>query len=382
MSVHSFPFPTSVLYVLLSCGIASAQFFPPAEQPIRVAPVPQPPSASYAGKEAKSESKDDDDAISLPRRPTQPVDPKQIRLHLNDGLLISGKLSIDTLVVKTTFGDLEVPIGKIKSFTPGLDSKPELLAKINKLFTDLGGDDYQQREAARKELTNYGLRIQNELARYKDDENAERKRQLAEINKALEELEEEQEDSFEDESAVKPWIRGDTIETTEFTIVGRIDQTQFTVASKYGPLKVQIGDIQMADRFLGIKAEIKKSMTVDGSHLAQRSFKSSGIRVEKGDKITVRADGSLVMSPWGNNMSSTPDGAQNFGWYKQNEIPGGALMAKIGSKGNEIKVGSKGVFVAKTSGILQFGIAMQHQYANQGYNFPGQYNVRVKVQPE
>jgi hypothetical protein len=38
--------------------------------------------------------------------------------------------------------------------------------------------------------------------------------------------------------------------------------------------------------------------------------------------------------------------------------------------------------VAKTNGTLYFAIAMQNQYANQGYNYPGQYNVRVKVQPQ
>lgn len=363
--------------VIFVSSLAFAQIPPAFDGP---APFPVPPVAKPRGDEKKPV--EDKNAISIPRGPVEPVDPQQVRLHLNDGLLISGKLSIESLVVKTSFGDLEVPIGKIKSITPGLDSKPELMAKINKLFADLGGDDYQERELARKELINYGLKIQNELARFKDDENAERKRQLAEINKALEELEEEQEDEFDGNNVTQPWIRGDTIETIEFTIVGRIEQTQFTVASKYGPLKVALADIQVADRQLGIKAEVKRSLTVDATNLVQRSYKSSGIRVEKGDEIVVRASGSLVMSPWGSNVSSTPDGGQNYGWYKQNEIPGGALVAKVGSKGKEIKVGSKGTFTAKSSGVLQFGIAMQHQYANQGYNFPGQYNIRVKVQPE
>ena len=32
--------------------------------------------------------------------------------------------------------------------------------------------------------------------------------------------------------------------------------------------------------------------------------------------------------------------------------------------------------------VLEFAVAMQAQYANQGYAYPGSYNVKLKVEPK
>jgi len=347
------------------------------EEAPAAAPVPTVPTTDKPAEEKKT---DEEEVATVPRPKAAPVDPRFIRLHLADGSVIAGELSVESILVETDFGDLRVPVEKIKSFTPGLESKPAFLANIEKLFNDLGSNDYQARESARKEIVSFGLKIEQELARHGDDGNAERKRHLEAINKEFEELADEY-DEFDGENVEQLWIRGDTIVTTDFTIIGRIAQDSFTVTSKYGPLSVQLSDVELGDRPVGEKGEMRKALSVDGTNLAQLSYKTSGIRVEKGDKITVRADGQLTMSPWGSNTMSTPDGGSNYGWFVQNEIYGGALIAKIGSNGKVLKVGSKSTFTAKQSGVLQFAIAMQHQYANQGYNYPGQYNVRVKVQP-
>jgi hypothetical protein len=58
------------------------------------------------------------------------------------------------------------------------------------------------------------------------------------------------------------------------------------------------------------------------------------------------------------------------------------LVARIGDKGTVFKVGRQSTFVAKSSGVLQFAIGMQGQYSNEGYQFPGEYRVRVKVDPK
>jgi hypothetical protein len=362
------------LFIVLMAQQSFGQVFDQAKE--GAAPVTRPVAP------AKEEpAKDDEEVATVPRPEATPVDPRFIRLHLLDGSIIAGELSVESITVKTEFGDLKVPVEKIKSFTPGLDSKPELLAKIDKLFDDLGSDDYQTRESARKEIIAFGLKIRNELERHGDDGNAERKRHLETINKEFEELEDEV-DEFEDDNVEKPWIRGDTVATTDFTIVGRIAQDSFSVTSKYGPLNVNLSDVDLADRPVGDQPEMRKSLAVDGSNLVQRDFKSAGIQIEKGDRISVRADGQLTMSPWGSNTMSTPDGGANYGFYLENDIYGGALVARIGSKGKVFKVGSRSTFTAKQSGVLQFAIAMQDQYANQGYNYPGQYNVRVKVQPK
>ena len=170
--------------------------------------------------------------------------------------------------------------------------------------------------------------------------------------------------------------------TTDFTVLGKVTPQEFTIASKYGPLNIALGDISKAERETAARESYRKNMSVGGDTLAQRGFKSSGIKVQAGDKIIVKAEGSIVMSPWGSNAHSGPDGMPNYGWYIPNQIPGGALCARIGDKGQPFKVGRNFTMIAKASGTLQFAIGIQGEYAGEGYQFPGEYKLKVRVDPK
>ena len=74
---------------------------------------------------------------------------------------------------------------------------------------------------------------------------------------------------------------------------------------------------------------------------------------------------------------TTPDGAQNYGWYIPGQIPSGALVGKIGND-NFTKLGSKSTFTAERSGVLQLAIGMQADY--QENQFPGKYTIKVRIQ--
>lgn len=321
-------------------------------------------------------------AVDIPRTPAPQLGPKFIRLHLLDGSVISGDLSVSEIEVETSFGKLIVPIDRIRSLTPGLDSYPQVIEEIESLIQGLGSDDYKTREQAHKDLSAKGIRIQKELERFANDENAEIKRHVGEILKEFEAQAEEQDDLDEEGTAQLPWIRPDTVVTTDFTVVGKVSPKQFEIASKYGPLTVALADVANGERESGARESYRKSVTVGGDSIAQRNFKSSGVRVQAGDKITVRAEGNVIMSPWGNNAATGPDGAPNYGWYVPNQIPGGALVARVGEKGQIFKVGRQSTFVAKTSGVLQFAIGIQPEYANEGYQYPGEYRVKLRVEPK
>jgi len=273
-----------------------------------------------------------------------------------------------------------VPIDKIRSFTPGIDSNPEIAGQLNTLIEDLGGEDFKQREAAHKALLKLGPGVRKQLEPHRKDENAERARHIQEILTAFDEMTEDV-DEFEEGASQEIWIRDDTVVTTEFTIVGKISPQTFNVESKYGPLTVQLADVQMGERRQGPAAEINRRFSVAGQNLVQRSFKSAGVRINRGDRISIRAEEQVVMTPWGSNSISTPDGGANYGWYVNNKIPGGALVARVGTSGEIFKVGSKHTFVAKKAGTLNFAIAMQPSYSGSGYNFPGEYKIRLKIEP-
>jgi hypothetical protein len=323
----------------------------------------------------------EESAVDVPRKAPVDLGPKYIRLNLLDGSVISGDLSVSEITVETPFGNLVVPIDRIKSFTPGLDSYPKVLADFEELVKNLGSDDYQTREQAHKDLAGMGVKVRKELDRFVNDENAEIKRHVGEIIKEIEEQNQDA-DAFEEGAGAQAWIRLDTVVTSDFTVVGKVTPKQFEIASKYGPLTVQLADVAKGERDTGVREALRKSMTVEGTHIAQRSFKSTGIRLQAGDKVTVRADGNVIMSPWGSNAATGPDGAPNYGWYVANQIPGGALVGRVGDKGQIFKVGRQSTFTAKSAGVLQLAIGIQPEYANEGYQYPGQYNVKLKVEPK
>lgn len=301
---------------------------------------------------------------------------RTMRLHLMEGSVVTGRLSTDIVTVETAFGKLEVPVANIVSFTPGLESHPEEGKKIGRLIQQLGSNAAAERDAAQRALTDMGKTIQPELARYAQDEDTERR---SRIQKILAELEESDDDDELDPLAAKPWLTQDSVETTLFTVVGKISPQTFDLQTQFGPLKVAIGDIRRGERELDLKPEIKKQLFVTGENLIQLTMQTSGVRIGRGDKVQITADGRLTMTPWGNNMFSTPDGSEQYQWYLPNQIPGGALVARIGTAGKVFKVGSKHTFTATRAGILYFGVAMNPQFASQDYNYPGRYDVKIRV---
>jgi hypothetical protein len=124
------------------------------------------------------------------------------------------------------------------------------------------------------------------------------------------------------------------------------------------------------------------TVAVEGDHKAMIAHKKTGLRVNRGDRVFIQADGKITMTPWGSNAFSIPDGMPNYGWYQSdgaNQIAMGALVARIGNDGPIFLIGSKKDFVAEKSGTLELAFAIQHGYSNS--QFPGQYKVRIRIEP-
>lgn len=299
-----------------------------------------------------------------------------MRLHLMEGSVVAGKLSTETVVIETSYGKLSIPVDDVVSFTPGLDSHPNERKKIGRLIQQLGSNSAAERDAAQRALSDMGTTVQNELVRYVADEDTERRTRVQRI---LAEMEELDDDDDIDPAAARPWIAQDSLETSQFTVVGRISPQAFDLQTQFGPLKIAIGDIRRAEREAEQKPELRKTLTVGGENLVQLNMVPSGLRLSRGDKVQITADGRLTMSPWGNASFSTPEGSEQFSWYVPNQIPGGALVARIGTSGKVFKAGSKHALTAPRGGVLYFGIAMSPQFATQDFNFPGGYTVKVRV---
>ncbi|MFK7768078.1 MAG: hypothetical protein AB8B55_12715 [Mariniblastus sp.] len=311
--------------------------------------------------------------------PKEEVNPQYAQLHLRDGSIIGGDIQTKTISVKTSYGTLVVPVGRIVRMYPGLKSNPELNQQIAELVEELGGKESAKRDAAQKGLLKMGVKIRNLLRQAKDGGNAERKKRMVQI---LTELDEMAEEAEEEAIALEPqMISEDRVVTPDFAIVGEILEKEFKVVSKFGDLRVQLSDIKLADRKIKeTKQTIRKTVSVGAMAFFQSTPVKTSIRVNKGDRVVIKADGIVE---WTNfSQSSTPAGLSGKGQW--NGINGGKLTARIGTNNSKVvQVGASGDFIAKTSGVLYLGIAMQDSYATgrRGYTWTGSYKAKIAVTP-
>lgn len=200
---------------------------------------------SKSGSRKKKDGENTSGAPVKPAPPKPPVKPRLVRLHLQNGSTINGRLAIKQITLETRYGTLTIPIEKIKSITPGLRSN-NLGAKVSALVEKLGSDALGDRDAAEKELLSFGPPVRDALKGSLGGKHEERQRRLKKLLAALEEIAAEQDDEFA--PGEPAWIERDTVETVKFTVYGSISPKSFQVDSKYGLLTVQLGDIRTLSR--------------------------------------------------------------------------------------------------------------------------------------
>lgn len=356
------------------------------DAPAKKAETPKPPLPPTSGavpSKAETPSKAGTSS-AVPSKAESSSPPKSassgekvLRVHLMEGSVVSGKLSVNSIMVETEFGKLEVPVTRIVSFTPGLDSHPKEREDLRRLVLQLGANDKATRDDAEKQLSARGAAIKPLLEEFRDDKDTERRNR---VTKIMEEIDQQSEE--DDGTKATPLIDEDTITTTSFTMVGKISPQSFQVHTKFGPLTVNLADIRRAEHESSDeKQPYQKTIDVAGNNLVMRNWLNSNIKVNKGDKIIIEASGQIVMSPWGSESVSGPEGSQNYGQYKPG-IYGGALVLRWGPNGQEELVGRHKTFTATKSTTLHFGVAMQPNFTSSGYQFPGNYKVKVKVNPQ
>ena len=81
---------------------------------------------------------------------------QHFRFELLDGTVTTGTMDAAALTVKTSYGTLKVPAADLVSFSPGLDSRPELAEKVDVLIRLLVSPEKEDREQAQAELIKLG----------------------------------------------------------------------------------------------------------------------------------------------------------------------------------------------------------------------------------
>ena len=314
-----------------------------------------------------------DPATATAPATTPAAAPDSVKLYLMDGSVLAGRLGTPQIDIQTKYGVLKVPLNDIRTFTPGLASHSDFNEKLQGMINDLGADGFAEREKATEALRKLGPDIRNELNEALKTAETEKQ---ARLTKLIEEIDQGK-SSLPDDDSSETWMHNDMVVTPDFTISGQILTKSFMITSNYGPLTVKLADIKTVRKEGAVSEDLKKSITVSGTLISQRTFENSNLKVNKGDIVTVVATGSLSMPPWGGGAVSGPDGG-NFGVMQPGNMPGGSLIAKVGQSGPLFKVGAKNKFVVDRAGVLMFGIAMPPEYSS-NYQFPGQYDVKITV---
>lgn len=348
------------------------------EAQAKPAVAPQAAPAKPAAPPATPKPVEKPPVDTAPIAPPPPAPAPGLRFHLLDGSIVTGEPSVPAFTIHTAFGELAIPVDQVQSFTPGLRSHPEHARRLEKLIQELGSPNAKQRDAAEASLTDEGPAVRALLERFAADADAERRTRIRTILESFDELEL---DIAASGSTTPRLIDEDELETAAFKVVGRLEPQAFAVETRFGTLRLTLADIRRAQRDQAARAEQRRTLTVSGANLTHGTYKVSGIQLQRGDRVVISADGTLVMAPWGNNATSTPDGSPQFDWFVPEKIPGGALVARVGSTGQVFKVGTAHEFVATKPGTLSFAIAISPQFAHQGYNFPGEYRIKVTVNP-
>lgn len=326
--------------------------------------------------ESRGSSRSERQPRFAPPSPFAPqIDPNALQFQLMDGTMIVGKLAIKEIEVETEFGKLKVAVDKIRSLTPGLESHPRISEQIGTWVEQLGSGSFSEREAAQQGLENIGPQVSKMLEKYRDDSDAERRTRVRAVLSELDQADSSEDNDDQSDGDLLNQKR-DTLQTNDFTIVGKILVPTFEVVSPYGRLSVKLGDIRRIERPGSQPHELRENFTVDGNHLTPRGQLRTSLKLEKGDRVSIVATGRLTMIRWG-GMQCTPEGAQSFGWYIPGQIPSGALIGKIGTGQSFFKVGNKHTFTAERSGELILAVGMQSEIP--GETVPGRYTVKVHV---
>ena len=316
-------------------------------------------SSLSAQEEVKVKPAADKAAAEVP----QPV------FFLRDGSRITGLPDFDSLQVKTRYGTLNVPSTDLVRLrlTPrtGNESRELIEAEILRL----GGSDFDEREAAMDALRKLGtpaLPFLNKLATSDDEEL--RNRSLLLIGEIRSRIKEANKHGDEFPALVGG---ADEIITRRFKIRGAIEETSFSVKSRYGTLAIKVADILGVDFRTG--GAIQETVTIGSKHLVPANWSNTKLFISAGITLRIKASGSLFVQNY--NLNSGPQGTTRYSGTTYKNFPMLSLVGKIGRNGTPFLIGANYKAQARTGGTLQLGVVPFRT----NYKATGTYKVRIST---
>jgi hypothetical protein len=101
-------------------------------------------------------------------------------------------------------------------------------------------------------------------------------------------------------------------------------------------------------------------------------MKDTGINIKKGEKITIKASGTVNIRSYG--ITTSPDGYTGRS-TQYSGVTFGGLMGRIGRNGKLFMVGSNYKVTAAQAGRLYLGVGVRP-----GYSSTGDFRAKVQVE--
>jgi hypothetical protein len=242
---------------------------------------------------------------------------------------------------------LTVPIGDVRRVEFALRLSPADSGRIEDAIGKLGSAQFAEREKATADLDRLGERAYPALlkaSKSADKETAARAGQLVEsLRKRL--------------PAERLRVRKhDILHTTEFTIVGRIEDESLRARSEvFGVVGLRLTQLREL-RGLGVGREIQ--VVVDAARYAAQTenWLETELEVSAGAELRVTATGQVDLWPVGGQNGQYVTGpAGTPGWGK-GPHPGGALLGRVGPGGKVFVLGADYSGTAQEDGKLYLSI--------------------------
>jgi hypothetical protein len=292
-------------------------------------------------------------------------------LRTQDETVMKVSLLDQSLVLNTKFGKLTIPASEVRRIEFGFRFPEGAEEKITKAIENLGAEAFRTREDAEQVLADFGHLALPALRRAGKSDDAEVQRRARAVAKVIEGK------LGEGKSAVRDY---DVVETTEFTVKGRLDVGVLKLRTKYfGETTVKLTDIR---GFRSVGNTSGGELALDAAKYAkmgQGVWMETGIEVTDGTQLEITATGRIDQWPQqpGQYMVG-PDGQNNGGFPGQPRIGSpGAIMGRVGASGTPFVVGSN--YKGKTSESGQLFLRVVPSPWN--CDSAGTYKVTVKSGP-
>jgi len=298
----------------------------------------------------------------------------QVEVKLKDNGSFIGETEWNDISLTTKYGTLKIPVADISRIYFGVRKNDELKSRVIKLIADLNSDSKSVADKAEEDLIKVGvdglgyinaqLDVQVESSDFSGL--ADRLREIiTEVESSSGDYEFRENDAvvFNDESKME----------------GTLSQNDISLKTQFGALKIDRKFIN----FVTVLSEgggdglARNFALLANKHIATNpqisdAFLNTKIKVKKGDRLEIKASGSVVLASL-SYKSFSPAGSNAEGSWSN--IPYGALAAKIGETGVPFYIGNKYNNIAQESGLLYLTIAESlHNTSN-----TGQYKVTVKI---